>query len=44
VVDVVEDVFRVANGLEEKLNEGESDGAENVFFDIKRQQPLGDVF
>jgi len=26
------------------LNEGESDGAENVFFDIKRQQPLGDVF
>jgi hypothetical protein len=44
VVDVVEDVFRVANELEEELNEGESNGVEQVFFDIKHQQPLGDVF
>jgi uncharacterized membrane protein YciS (DUF1049 family) len=34
VVDVVEDVFRVANGLEEELNEGESNGVEQVFLTL----------
>jgi hypothetical protein len=36
MVDVLEDVFRVATRLEEELNEGESNGVEQVFFDIKR--------
>ncbi len=43
VVDITEDVFRVANGLEEKTNEGDIDGATEIPFDIEDQQPLGDV-
>jgi hypothetical protein len=30
-VDVVDDVFRVINGLKEQSNEGESNGVEQVF-------------
>ncbi len=38
----MEDVFRVVDGLEKKVNEGDKDGATKVPFDIKDQQLLGD--
>ncbi len=42
-MDIVKDVFRVANGLEEEANEGDIEGVAKVPFDIKDQQPLGDA-
>jgi hypothetical protein len=39
----MDDVFRVVDGLEEEINEGDIDGVAKNPFDIKDQQPLENV-
>ncbi len=43
VIDVVEGVFRVADGSQEGGNEGDKNGDAEAPFDNEGQQPLGDV-
>jgi hypothetical protein len=42
-VRVVEEAFKVANGLQEGGNEGEPNGDAEAPFDNAGQQPLGDA-
>ncbi len=43
VLDIVEEAFRIADGLQEGGKEGEPNGDVEVPFDNERQQPLGDA-
>jgi hypothetical protein len=43
VVDVVEDVFKIVDGLQQEANEGDRDGDGKFPFDNEGQQPLGDT-
>ncbi len=42
-LDIVEEAFRVVDGLQEGGNEGEPNGDVEAPFDNERQQPLGDA-
>jgi hypothetical protein len=43
LVDIVEDVLKIVDGLQQEANEGDRDGDGKVPFNNEGQQPLGDT-